>query len=167
MRHVVRPVVALGLTTAALLGCGVSGETSDHVRISGALYVDVIVDAPCAEQQGPGELSSVVLTFTDATGAGLGRGVSGPLEVQQLEPGRPGTEGWTNPGCRFFATYVATVTTAASYRVEFSAPPPKPGPAGSYFQGFHELEPQTVTHDELRANAFTWSFEVQPSYVVQ
>ena len=167
MRHKMPLVLAFGLAVVALIGCDFARETpSDQIGISGALYVDFNVDLPCAGQQGPDELSGIGLTFTDATGSTLGRASTGPLQVRELQPGQPGTEGWTNPGCRFFAAYSLTSAPAASYRVEFTVPPPRPGPGGGYFQGVQDLVPQTISHDELRANAFNWSFEVQPSYVV-
>jgi hypothetical protein len=167
MRHEVPQVLAFCLALVALMGCDLARESpSDQTQISGALFVNVNVDLPCAGQQGLNELSGIELTFTDATGTTLGSARTGPLQVRELELGRPGTEGWANPGCRFLAAYAVTLTPAASYRVEFTVPPPRPGPGGGYFQGIHDLVPQTVSHDELRANAFMWSFEVQPSYVV-
>ena len=167
MRRKVPPILALGLAIIALGGCEFGRETpSDQIGISGALYVDFNVDLPCAGQQGPDELSGIALTFTDATGTTLGRASTGPLQVRELQPGQPGTEGWANPGCRFFAAYSVTSAPAASYRVEFTVPPPRPGPGGGYFQGVQDLVPQTISHDELRANAFVWSFEVQPAFVV-
>jgi hypothetical protein len=36
----------------------------------------------------------------------------------------------------------------------------------AYFQGVQELAPQAIAHDELAAMAFTWTFEMQPSYAV-
>ena len=167
MRRKAPPILALGLAIIALGGCEFGRETqSDDIGISGALYVDFNVDLPCAGQQGPDELSGIDLTFTDATGTTLGSASTGPLQVRELQPGQPGTEGWTNPGCRFFAAYSVTSASAASYRVEFTVPPPRPGPGGGYFQGVQDLVPQTISHDELRANSFTWSFEVQPAFVV-
>ena len=167
MRHKMPLVLAFSLAVVALIGCDFARESpSDQIGISGALYVDFNVDLPCAGQQGPDELSGITLTFTDATGATLGSALTGPLQVHELQPGQPGTEGWANPGCRFFAAYSVTSAPAASYRVEFTVAPPRPGPGGGYFQGVHDLVPQTISHDELRANAFYWSFEVQPSYVV-
>jgi hypothetical protein len=164
MRCKVPPILVLGLAIIALGGCEFGrGSPSDQIAISGALYVDFNVDLPCAGQQGPNELSGIDLTFTDGTGTTLGRASTGPLQVRDLQPG---TEGWANPGCRFFAAYSVTSAPAASYRVEFTVPPPTPGPGGGYFQGVQDLVSQTISHDELRANAYVWSFEVQPSYVV-
>ena len=166
MRRKVPPILALGLAIVALGGCEFDRETlSDRIEISGALYVDFNVDLPCAGQQGPEELSGIDLTFTDATGTTLGRTSTGPLQVRELQPGQPGTEGWANPGCRFYAAYSVTSAPAASYRVDFTVPPPRPGPGGGWFQGVQDLVPQTISHDELLANAFTWSFEVQPAFV--
>ncbi|CAN5530236.1 hypothetical protein BH20CHL7_BH20CHL7_07050 [soil metagenome] len=136
------------------------------VTITGALYVDVVVDLPCAEQQGPSELSGVGLTFTDRTGVVLRRAATGLLQVQDLPPGRPGTDGWANTGCRSFAAYSVTTVPVEAYRVEFNAAPPRVGPGGGYFQGVQELAPQAIAHDELAAMAFTWTFEVPPSYAV-
>jgi hypothetical protein len=167
MWHKLPRGLAFSLAVVALIGCDTARETPSHqVGISGALYVDFNVDLPCARQQGPNELSGIKLTFTDATGTTLGSATTGPLQVHELELGRPGTEGWTNPGCRFLAAYSVTLTPADSYRVEFTVPPPRPGPGGGYFQGVQDLVPLTTSHDELRANAFMWSFKVQPSYVV-
>jgi hypothetical protein len=166
MRSKAPPFLALGLVIVALGSCDVAQDRPpDEIEISGALYVDLNVDLPCAEQRGPNELSGIVLTFTDATGTILGSASTGTLQVRELQPGRPGTEGWANPGCRFFAAYSVTSVPAASYRVEFTVPPPRPGPGGGYFQGVQDLVPQTISHDDLRANEFLWSFEVQPSYV--
>jgi hypothetical protein len=163
----VPPILALGLAIIALGGCEFGRDAPpDQIGISGALYADFNVDLPCTGQQGPDELSGINLTFTDATGMTLGRASTGPLQVRALQPGQPGTEGWANPGCRFFAVYSVTSVPAETYRVEFTVPPPRPGPGGGYFQGVQDLVPQTISHDELRANAFIWSFEVQPSYVV-
>jgi hypothetical protein len=167
MWHKVPRALAYGLVLLSPLGCDFAAETpSDRIGISGALFVDVNVDLPCAGQQGPNELSGIKLTFTDAAGMALGSAITGPLQVSELPQGRPGTEGWANAGCRFMAAYSVTMAPAASYRVEFDVPPPRPGPGGGYFQGVQDLVPQTISHDELRANAFSWSFEVQPSYVV-
>jgi hypothetical protein len=160
-------VLTFGLVVVALVGCDFATEPpSDQIAISGAVFVDLNVDVPCAAQQGPNELSGIGLTFTDATGTMLGSALTGPLQVRELQPGRPGTEGWANPGCQFLAAYSVTVAPAASYRVEFTVPPPRPGPGGGYFQGVQDLRPQTISSDTLRANDLMWSFEVQPSYVV-
>jgi hypothetical protein len=165
-RRTATTILTLGLALA-LGACGATmAPTPGGVTITGALYVDVVVDLPCDEQQGPSELSGVGLTFTDGTGVVLGRAATGALQVQDLPPGRPGTEGWANAGCRFFAPYSVTTVPVQAYRVEFSAAPPRVGPGGGYFQGVLELAPQAISHDDLAAMAFTWTFEVQPSYAV-
>jgi len=124
MRRNVPPILALGLAIIALGAFAFGRETpSDQIEISGALYVDFNVDLPCAGQQGPGELSGMALTFTDATGTTLGSASTGPLQVRELQPGRPGTEGWANPGCRFFAAYSELTGLAASDAAKFPVPP--------------------------------------------
>lgn len=165
-RRTALTILTLGLAVT-LGGCGsTTAPTLDSVTITGALYVNVFVDLPCAEQQGPSELSGVDLTFTGGTGVVLGRAATGPVQVHDLPPGRPGTEGWANPGCRFFAAYSVTTVPVDAYRVEFSAAPPRVEPGGGYFQGVQELTPKAISHDELAAMAFIWTFEVQPSYAV-
>lgn len=165
-RRTATTVLTLGLALA-LGGCDTTtAPTPGGVTITGALYVDVLVDLPCAEQRGPSALSGVDLVFTDPAGVVLGQAVTGPLQVQDLPPGRPGTAGWANPGCRFFAAYSVTTVPVEAYRVEFDAAPPQIEPGGGYFQGVHELGPQTIALDELAAMGFTWSFEVPPSYAV-
>ncbi len=160
-------VLAIGLALATLLGCAPTREIpSDQVLISGALYVDLNVDLPCASNRVLVSSQEIGITFLDPTGTALGSAITGPLQVTELSRGRPGTEGWANPGCRFLAAYSVALTPASAYRVEFVVPPPRPGPGGGYFQGVQDLVPQAISHDELRVNEFTWSFEVQPSYVV-
>jgi hypothetical protein len=73
-------VSAYGLAGFALMGCDLAGETlCDRIGISGALFVDVNVDLPCAGQQGPTELSGIKLTFTDATGIAHGSDITVPF----------------------------------------------------------------------------------------
>ncbi len=150
----------------AMGGC-VSREASnlDELRLSGSIYTDFQVDAPCVEQRPPAELTGVELSFKDAAGKVLGTALTGLPEVLELPKGL-GTEAWAHGGCRIFARYAVTLPLADGYVVEFKASP-VPRPANQpYFEGVDRLEPQSATPAELANRGFRWDFEAPPAFVV-
>lgn len=150
----------LALGSVVLSGCAGIGEgrRGSQIEIHGEVFSEHRVDLPCEEQAAdesrPQELSGIELSFSDAEGNLLGTATSGPLEVEPLDY-----------GCRFFAGYRATVSPASRYRVDFDPPPPREV-SGGYFEGAELLEPQEISHRDLEAAGFTWSFEAEPAYVV-
>ena len=152
------------VAAVTLAGCELIAPPGG-VGLTGAVYTDVHVDAPCEGQQGPEELSQVVLTFSDPSGSVLGTATTGPLSVEEMPHG-PGTEGWAHGGCRFLAAYAVRLPVADAYAVEFDPPDPPANPNAGYFDGANQLEPATTTYAELAADGFTWSFEAPPAYVV-
>ncbi len=138
-----------------LAACGVGRQAT----IEGSVFTDFHVDGRCELNEDgigqPEELSGIVLTFTDPDGVVLGETTTGALRIESLEY-----------GCRYLAEYSLTLTRASSYTVEFDPPTPHGFPFGGYFEGAEELETQDISHAELAAAGFEWSFEAPPQYVV-
>jgi hypothetical protein len=150
----------------AVAGCaGTNSGDEDEIVVAGAIYTDFHVDAPCALNAAPAELSGVEVTFRDAEATALGQTATGAIEFQPLDFGE-GKVGWTHPGCRYFAPYTATVARAESYTVSFKAPPARVLPGGGYFNGVESLESRTIQHADLEAAGFVWNFEAPPEFVV-
>jgi hypothetical protein len=167
MRHSkLRAVAVAAALVVALAGCE-SSETPDpdQLRLSGSIYTDFHVDAPCAEQRPPPELTGVELTFKDPTGKVLGTALSGLPDVLELPKG-PGTETWAHGGCRVFAPYAAILPLAESYSVDFKPSAAPRAPNQPYFEGVDQIEPQTATMAELASRGFRWDFEAPPAFVV-
>ena len=55
---------------------------------------------------------------------------------------------------------------ASGYRVEFDPPEPRELPGGGFFQGAEDLEPQSISYQELEERGFEWSFEAEPLFAV-
>jgi hypothetical protein len=161
-------LLALALLVAGTIGCGGAdsgGDGSGEIIISGAVYVDFHTDSPCHVRDAPQELSGVTVKFRGPQGESLGDGLTGPVGFMLLEFGE-GKRGWTHPGCRYFASYSASVAPAASYEASFESPQRQNLGAGSWFTGVEDLEAQVISHEELEGAGFGWDFEADPSYVV-
>src|ERR687898_1264132 len=100
-----------------LAACQASPPEPSGLVLSGAVYTDLQVDAPCERYPAPRELAGVGLVFKDQAGTLLGEARTGAIQVQELPKG-PGTETWAHGGCRFLAPYSATLPVAESYSVE-------------------------------------------------
>lgn len=148
------------LCSVMLAGCAGLGDErrGSQIEIHGEVFSEHRVDLPCPEQAAdesrPQELSGIELSFSNAEGDHLGTATTGPLEVEPLDY-----------GCRFYAEYRVTISPAARYRVEFDPPPPR-DVSGGYFEGAELLEAREISHGDLEAAGFRWSFEAEPAYVV-
>jgi hypothetical protein len=49
--------------------------------------------------------------------------------------------------------------------VDFDPPEPVTLPGGAYFDGANQLEPQTITFDDLAEQGFEWHFEAPAAFV--
>lgn len=125
----------------------------------GGVFTDFHVDGPCELSEDsfgqPEELSGIILTFTDPDGVLLGEATTGALQIESLDY-----------GCRYLAEYSLTLPPASAYTVDFDPPTPRNFPFGGYFEGAEELETQDISHVDLEAAGFEWSFEAPPQYVV-
>lgn len=148
---------------AAIAGCGPAVGPGDQVTIDGSLFTDFIVDQPCDRQVGPPELVGVRLTIRAGAGEILGQVATGALRAIELPKG-PGTATWSHGGCRFAAPFSVSLPPAATYEVTFEAA--AAGSSTSGFIGVDALEPQSVSHADLEAAGFVWTFEVRPEFAV-
>ena len=157
----------------AVSACGLGADSPALVTIDGSIYTDFRVDLPCDEQQGPPELVGVGLTFREATTGGdvregpeavLGATQTASLVVLEL-PRTAETATWAHGGCRFAAPFRVRLPPAPAYTVAFT-PADLGGATGTGFIGVDELEPASMSHEDLAAAQFVWTFEAPPSYVV-
>lgn len=144
--------------------CGLGSSSPEPVVINGSIYTDFRIDLPCEQQTAPTELVGVILTVRDGSGEVIGQAAT--REVVGIElPRTPETQAWANGGCRFAAPYTVAVTKSEAYAIAFT-PADLGNRPGTGFTGVEDLEPQTLTHEELAAAQFVWTFEASPTFAV-
>lgn len=152
-------MVSVAALAATVVACGAAAgsEDADTVSMRGSVFSDHRVDQRCETQAAssmrPDPLAGIQLTFTGIDGSVLGTAVTGSLQWQDLDY-----------GCRFYAEYVVELPESAEYHVTFEPVPPVG--SGGFFWGAEELQPTSITHQQLAANGDTWSFEAMATYVV-